>query len=63
MHRDEDTTKILLVILGACFLVFISISIYLGSDKFRPKIYVDWNSPEFIGERSGQYSAILQMKN
>lgn len=59
MHRDEDTTKILLVILGACFLVFISISIYLGSDKFRPKIYVDWNSPEFIGERSGQYSAIF----
>lgn len=59
MKRDEDITKILLVILGACFLVFISISIYLGSDKFRPKIYVDWNSPEFIGERSGQYSAIF----
>lgn len=59
MQRDEDTTKILLVILAACFLIFISISMYLGRDKFRPKIYVDWNSPEFIGERSGQYSAIF----
>lgn len=59
MQRDGDTTKVLLVILAACFLVFISISIYLGRDKFKPKIYIDWNSPEFIGERSGKYSAIF----
>lgn len=57
--RDDFITKALLVILGACFLSFVAISIFISHKEKHYRIYVDWNSPQFIGERSGQYSAIF----
>lgn len=59
MQRDKYTMQILLVILGTCFLIFTTIAIYVGTDKKSTRIIVDWNSPQFIGERSGKYSAIF----
>lgn len=51
--------KVLLVILGACLASFLVIMISLSYQKHTTKIIVDWNSPKFIGERSGYYSAIF----
>lgn len=63
MERSEYTTKILLTILGACFLVFVVLSLSLVREKRDRKIIIDWNSPEFIGERSGKYYAIFAKYN
>lgn len=62
--EDKDkVTKICIVILAGCFAAFMVISWHLGSFKKQPKIFVDWNSPQFIGERSGMYSAIFINEN
>lgn len=59
MQRDDLMVKILLTILGACFLSFVAVSFFISHKERHINIYVDWNSPQFIGERSGQYSAIF----
>lgn len=47
------------MILGACFLVFGVLCLYLKHDERERRIIIDWNSPEFIGERSGKYYAVF----
>ena len=57
--EGDRGTKVALVVLGACFLSAIVIAVYLGSQRHTTKIIIDWNSPRFIGERSGYYNAIF----
>lgn len=63
LERSEYTTRILLTILGACLLVFVVLAVSLRKQERDATIIIDWNSPEFIGERSGKYYAIFAKYN
>lgn len=59
MTKEEKITLVLITILAVCSITFIGLFVYLRSGATRTRIIVDWNSPKFIGERSGHYTAIF----
>lgn len=48
-----------LCLLGLCFLSFVALAYYSKVNDRKRTIIVDWNSPRFIGERSGHYGALF----
>lgn len=63
LEDGEFITKVCVGVLGICFLVFILIFASTYSPSRNRKIIVDWNSPQFIGERSGYYASIFINEN
>lgn len=57
--NNEKTTYILLAVLALLTSAFVVVLSFSGKDLRKTKIYIDWNSPQFIGERSGAYTAIF----
>ena len=63
LEDGEFITKVCVGVLGVCFLVFILIFASTHAPSRNRKIIVDWNSPQFIGERSGYYASIFINEN
>lgn len=63
LEDGDFITKVCVGVLAVCFLVFIAITASLHSSERNRKIIVDWNSPQFIGERSGYYASIFINEN
>lgn len=59
LEKEEKIMIGLVSLLAVCVVAFIGVITYVTSHKANSKIIVDWNSPQFIGERSGKYTAIF----
>jgi hypothetical protein len=59
MSKEEKITAALACAMVVCLVAFAVLLYFLKIDNTKTTIIVDWNSPQFIGERSGQYSVIF----
>lgn len=59
LENNEKITIALISLLSVCLIAFTGVMWYMHTQERATRIIVDWNSPQFIGERSGRYSAIF----
>lgn len=59
LNDEKFVMKVLYATIIACVIATLVIVSVIFKQNNSARIIIDWNSPQFIGSRSGQYSAIF----